>query len=456
MNVLKAHEREAMRSLRALITQSADLRLFSFALIWSTLGTVVVRLTPMLTTILISHWFGIEFVGKFGVTYSTLVSSSLLAASGVSLMATRNVAAHATTDPGLTGRLVGMALCLVTGTSVLLSVLIFLFADEIAGRLLKQPELAFYLRVISPLVILSALNSLQTAILSGLQEFRMIARLNMIFGALMIVSVPVGLYFYGLAGSFITLGCAYLLACLIAYPLMLRALSERSIRIGFRGALSQWPLVTRYAVPALLASLLYEPMNWICTAIVINNPDGLEQIGLYFIAMQLETLLLFVPQIVVQVAIPVLSKGFGQGDRRRVTHMLAMSIGTNIAMAAGFVTLMMLFGNWFLLLFHLDPAQHWPIFTVVILTAAVIAGALPLGQVPVCSGYMWTGLLFTAGWALTFILGTALLQDHGALGLVIARAIAWCLQTLVYAAFTRFAMNDMGSAAQQTRVQPAR
>ena len=96
-----------MRSLRTLLGQSADLRVFSFGLIWSILGTVAVRLTPMITTILISHWFGIEAVGKFGVTYGTLVSASFLASTGVSLMATRNVAAYATSDPGTAGRLVG-------------------------------------------------------------------------------------------------------------------------------------------------------------------------------------------------------------------------------------------------------------------------------------------------------------------------------------------------------------
>jgi hypothetical protein len=102
---------------------------------------------------------------------------------------------------------------------------------------------------------------------------------------------------------------------------------------------------------------------------------------------------------------------------------------------------MMLFGNWFLLLFKLDPARDWPIFMIVVFAAAMIACALPLGQVPVSSGYMWIGLSITGGWAMTFIIGTWMLQDQGAKGIVIARAIAWGLQTLVYIGFTRFAVS---------------
>lgn len=371
-----------MRSLRTLLGQSADLRVFSFGLIWSILGTVAVRLTPMITTILISHWFGIEAVGKFGVTYGTLVSASFLASTGVSLMATRNVAAYATSDPGTAGRLVGMALLLATVSSALIGLAIFYFSDEIADHLLKQPELAFYLRIISPIILVSALNVVQVAILNGLQRFKTIARLNMIIGGLMIASVPVGLYLQGLTGSFIALGCAYLAGCLITAPAVAQALKARGVPLAFRGALSQWPLITRYAIPALLASLLYEPVNWICTTIVVGNPGGLQQVGLYFIAMQLETLLLFAPQIVVQVTIPMLSTGFGEANRRRVLSMLAMSIGTNLVIAICFVTVMMLFGDWFLVLFKLDPAQHWPLFMIVVFASAMIAGALPLGQAP--------------------------------------------------------------------------
>ncbi len=295
--------------------------------------------------------------------------------------------------------------------------------------------------LISPIILVSALNVVQVAILNGLQRFKTIARLNMIIGGLMIASVPVGLYLQGLTGSFIALGCAYLAGCLITAPAVAQALKARGVPLAFRGALSQWPLITRYAIPALLASLLYEPVNWICTTIVVGNPGGLQQVGLYFIAMQLETLLLFAPQIVVQVTIPMLSTGFGEANRRRVLSMLAMSIGTNLVIAICFVTVMMLFGDWFLVLFKLDPAQHWPLFMIVVFASAMIAGALPLGQVPVSSGYMWAGLSITGGWAATFIIGTWFLQDYGALGMVIARTIAWSLQTLIYIGFTRFAIN---------------
>jgi O-antigen/teichoic acid export membrane protein len=444
---------QLIRSLKNRIGQWADFKVFSLGLIWSIFGTIAVRLTPMITTILISHWFGIEAVGKFAIPYSTLVSASLLAATGVNLMATRNIAAYASRDPGTAGRLAGMAIMLAVTTSIVLSAAIFNFSDEIAQRLFKQPELSAHLMAIAPIIIVSALNNTQIAILSGLQQFKTIARLNVIMGGLMIVLVPLGLYLYDLPGSFAALGGSYFVSCIITYPAMIRALHARGIRLTFRGALSEWPMITQFAIPAIIASLVYEPVNWICTTIVVGNPGGLEQVGLYLIAMQLETLLLFVPQIVIQVIIPMVSTGFAEANRRRVLNVLALSIGVNVAIAMGFVLAMLLFGDWFLLLFKLDPATHGNVYFLVVVNAAVMCLVLPLGQLPATSGWTWTGLLITLGWAALFIGGTWHLQEYGAEGIVQARIIAWLALLVAYVLFALFVLGRMPSDSRKDAPQ---
>jgi hypothetical protein len=95
----------------------------------------------------------------------------------------------------------------------------------------------------------------------------------------LIVAVPGGLWLYGLAGCFIAMGLATFGLCIAAWPVMSKALAARGISITYSGALSEWPLITRFAVPALLASLLFEPVNWICTAIIVSTPNGLAEVG---------------------------------------------------------------------------------------------------------------------------------------------------------------------------------
>lgn len=436
-----------MKSLPAILRQSGDLRRFGSGLIWSMVGTIAVRLTPLITTVLISHAFGIEVVGQFAVAYGTLVSAGMLAATGVSLMAIRNIAAEAERAPAFAGRIAGLALMLAAACGVLLSALFYFLADVIAAKVLRQPEMAPYLALIAPIILLNAMGQVQMSILSGLQQFRSIARLNIIYGAVLVTVVPAGLFLGGLTGCFIAMGAAALGLCAIAYPAVRAALARRGIAITFAGALSEWPLITNFAVPALLASLVFEPVNWICTAIIVSTPDGLKEVGVYYIAMQLETLLLFVPQIVVQVIVPMLSDGFGARDRRRVVNILGMSVGTNLVIALGFVAVMALFGHWVLAIFGIGIEEHGKVFVLAVANAAVMALAAPLGPIPASSGYTWTGLGITAGWAATFIFGTWLMRDNGAEGAVLARLIAWSAQSAIYVVFTRYAIVKVCEAA---------
>src|SRR5690606_7245632 len=126
-----------------------------------------------------------------------------------------------------------------------------------------------------------------------------------------------------------------------------------------------------FAVPALLASLVFEPVQWTCVAIIANAPGGLGAVGIYYIAMQLETLLLFVPQVVVTVVTPMLSSAFGNRDTWRVGSVLALSIATTSLIAVGFLIFMALFGEWVVVLFDLAPGLHWQIFVIAIANAAV-------------------------------------------------------------------------------------
>lgn len=430
-----------MTRIASFLNQSGEARRFAFGLIWSMLGTVAVRLTPLVTTILLSRFFTIEIVGKFAVAYGTLMSAGMLAATGVSLMAMRNIAAEADERPEFTGRIAGLALILAAGCGAVLALLFFIFAKPIASGMLGQPELAGLLALVAPVILLNAFSQVQMAILSGLQRFKEIARINVFYGLALIVGVPTGLMLYGLEGCFAVMGLCTLAQIFAVYPIMTRSLAFKGITVTFAGALSEWPLITRFAIPALLASLLFEPVGWICTAIIVGQPDGLAEVGVYYIAMQLETLLLFVPQIVVQVIIPMLSKGFGAGDRHRVLAVLGMSIGTNLVIAIGFIGFMYLFGDLVLGVFKLDLASHGYVLLLAVANAAVMAAALPLGPIPSTSGYTWTGLVITAGWAATFIAGTWLMRDQGAEGAMTARLIAWSAQSVIYVFFTRYAIS---------------
>lgn len=438
-----------MRRLAGKLLESGDAKRFGAGLIWSTVGMAAVRLTPLVTTVIISHSLGIEAVGQFAVVYGTLISAGALAASGVSVMAVRNIAAEVDTNPDLAGRVAGLAVILAAACGLLLAAMFYLLAEPIATHVLAHPEIAPYLQLVAPIILLNAIAFVLIAILTGLQQFKSIARLNIVYGIGLIICVPAGLILFGLEGAFTAMAAVTLVQCILIVPVLRAAMAQRGVTLQLRGALSEWPLITRFAVPGLIASLVFEPVQWVCIAIIANSESGLAAVGIYYIAMQLETLLLFVPQIVSNVATPMLSTGFGNNDRQRVAGVLAMSVGTTTLIAVGFIGFMAIFGGWVLAVFDLDASLHWQVFAIAVANAAVMSFAAPLGVVPSTSGFTWTGLAITACWAATFISGVYLLRDMGAEGAVTARLIAWSAQTVVYVLFTWWLLARRPPSAPQ-------
>jgi len=71
----------------------------------------------------------------------------------------------------------------------------------------------------------------------------------------------------------------------------------------------------------------------------------------------------------------------------------------------------------------------WPTLVVVFLMSGLLAVQIPVGHIIAASGKMWLGFAMNSGWAITFIIGTLLLLDHGSLGLATARAISYIVHT---------------------------
>src|SRR5690606_33038377 len=129
-------------------------------------------------------------------------------------------------------------------------------------------EIARHLALVAPIILLNALAQVLQSLLGGLQHFSAIARLNIAYGLVLIVCVPTGLVFYGLDGAFVAMGAATLLQCAATLPVLRREMARRGVTLRLRGALSEWPLITRFALPALIASLVFEPVQWTCVAII--------------------------------------------------------------------------------------------------------------------------------------------------------------------------------------------
>jgi O-antigen/teichoic acid export membrane protein len=149
---------------------------------------------------------------------------------------------------------------------------------------------------------------------------------------------------------------------------------------------------------------------------------------------------MFVPSLLGQVILPILSHRLKAADYSESRKILSLALKANsfvllplALLAVASKPLMGLYGHEF--------AAGWTTLILVLGSAGLLSIQMPVGQLLAASGRMWTILLMNLGWAVAFTLGTWLLVHRGAAGLASARLIAYALHAAWSFAYACFALQ---------------
>jgi O-antigen/teichoic acid export membrane protein len=220
-----------------------------------------------------------------------------------------------------------MALALVSG------------ANWLAQTSLQAPHLGPALKISAVLLLLGAVSGAQTGALSGFEAFKALARVNFYSGLCSFPITTVAAGTLGLPGVLWGMVASQALNCALNYRLLKRQAKHYGIKIGFNGCLRESPVLWGFSLPAMICAVMIGPVNWICTMILVRQPNGYAEMGHFSAANQWFGALLFLPGIVGQVVLPVLSERLGESDLRRSARLLAVALKLNALIVLPFVLL---------------------------------------------------------------------------------------------------------------------
>jgi O-antigen/teichoic acid export membrane protein len=159
--------------------------------------------------------------------------------------------------------------------------------------------------------------------------------------------------------------------------------------------------------------------------------------GLFNAANQWFGALLFLPGVLGQAALPILSEHSRHGDRARLRTILAFYVRLSGLVVLPLVLCGAIASPYVMAWYGPAFREAWPTLIVILVTAGLLAVLNPVGQVIAALGRMWAGTLMNLGWAASFLLLTFLLVPWGALGLAWARLTAYLLHAVWTLAFAR-------------------
>ena len=419
---------------RRLKTGSLGRRL-ARGVIWSFVGAVIARLMGIVSSVVVARLLGKEGFGEYGIVQSTVTMFGTFAGFGLGLTATKHVAEYRHKDPHKAGRILGLSTVVALFTGGLLAVCLLAGAPWLATHTLAAPHLSGALRIGAVLILFTALNGAQMGALVGLEAFRLTAQLNLCTGLISLPLVVGGVVFFGLNGALWGLAATAFFTWLLYHFALRRELARAGIPLAVNGSFAEIRVLWSFSLPAVISGMLAAPVTWVCNALLVNQPHGYAEMGVANAANQWFYALLFLPGVLARTAIPVLSERLGADDKSSCRRILWYTMGLNAAVVIPLVLLGCLASRYIMGIYGSSFAQHPAVVVVAMMTAAVLAIQMPMGQMTAASGRMWTEICMNLGWAIAFCGGTWLAISHGALGLVSARLGAYVLHTLWTALF---------------------
>jgi O-antigen/teichoic acid export membrane protein len=402
---------------------------------WTLTGATVARLLGLAASVVTARWLGTAAFGELGFVQTTVGMFGVFAGMGLGLTATKHVAEYRLTDPERAGRIMRLTTSVAVVSGLMMAAAMAAMSDWLALSSLGAAHLGGLLRLSAVLIFLGALNGAQLGALAGFEAFRATARINLYTGLAGFPFAVAGVWLGGLTGAVWAMVATQGLNCLLNH----RALRAEAARAGVPwrggttapGANRAWRVLLDFSLPAMLCSVMILPVNWAGMAMLVKQPGGYEQMGLFSAANQWRTAILFVPQALTGVALPALAGLDPITQARRYGGLL----WGNVALV-GSVALVLALGviggaGWILKSYGHNFAAGHATLVFLALAAVVMSINQVLGADVIRQGRMWPGLLCNTVWAVLFLwLAWRWVPAEGARGLARAVLCAYPVQSV--------------------------
>lgn len=404
---------------------------------WGLIGTVLTRGLSVLASIISARLLGQEAFGALGIVQGAILTLSITVGYPIGLAATKYIAEFRVADPAKAGRILLLIESIAYTSAFLIAIFFFISAPWISDKILVAPYLAKPLRIGSLLLFISCINSIQTGALAGFEAFRSIAMVNFIAGIMIFAGTVAGVIFDGIEGAIWGIALGTLIGSIAAHLALRGEVVKSKIILNRKFLLSEVSLVAHFSLPSFLSSVLFSPINWACSAILVRQPDGYAEMGIFNACNQWFALVLFLPGIVSQVILPILSDSEGRGNSVDARSGLFLALKANIALVAPSVAVLSLVSPWLMSLYGDSFAKGWQVMILSLVAAGIHSIQMPASQLLNARGKVWSIFKLNLFWAILFFALTLAFIQWGAQGLAGARLVAFTFQGLALFLFMR-------------------
>ena len=420
------------------------------------LGAALSRGSGLISSILVARMLGKSGFGELGIIQSTIGMFGTFAGFGLGMTATKFIAEYRTTNPAKAGRIRGISSAFAWVTSALTSLVLFVAAPWLAEHALAAPHVGNLLKVGSLLLFFGGVSGAQLGALSGFEAFKSIAKISFWTGITTLPLTVAGAYIGGVEGAVWGLVIAGGVSWLLSHFAIETECRKAEIPHTYKGCWAERRVLWKFALPAVISSAFFAPTDWALNALLVNQPEGYGQMGVLNAARQWQMFILYLPSVISNMTLPMLSNLLGEGNRRSYVKLvvlnsvalvcLALLAALPVAVFSG--TIMSAYGNGF------GAGQN----ALLLVCAASVLWALHIviGQVMWSTGASAEAMFFAAFRSIILLVAGVILVKQGAAGLCLALLVTYILQTLYLVPYVKYKVNRLFNDAGLASIHPGK
>ncbi|MBP1945458.1 oligosaccharide flippase family protein [Methanobacterium petrolearium] len=401
---------------------------------WNFISVLAAQGFPLIAAIITARLLGTAGYGQMGMINSTVILFSTFAGLGLGVTATKYIAQYHLTDPERTGRIMGLTYVFGIVSGLVMFLILFIMAPWLAANTLSDPGLAPVLRIASLLLIFNTIVGIESGTIAGFGAFKDLAKIAIIQGIISACLTLTGVYFFGLTGAIVAMVINSIINVTL-YKVSINNLVKRfKIKVDYLKSWKEREVIVKLSLPTMLSSVMVGPVVWIANIIIINNPGGYSQLGLFNAADQWRMMLAFLPTVIGGVLLPMVSAAVHKENKSLETVNVLASWIIVIIIALPLISFPEIIA-----LFYGQEYYSSTIFlqsiSAMMLVSCILAYKEGIARKLIAKNLMWWGFLSNLVWGLIFIVSILLFQNLGALGLAISYIISYSLNTLIFVPF---------------------
>lgn len=399
---------------------------------WNCLSAICTQGASLLTSVIVANALGKQLFGQYGILQSTILTIGSMAQVASGLTATKYTAEFRHTDKPKAARILGLCSSVTLVTGLLACLTMVLVSRPIAAYALNAPALVNEVRIAGIVVLFFVANGYQTGMLAGLESYRSTAIASVVHAALAAPAIFVATRIWGLPGAMLGLLASSLIRWLAFFVAGAAEAERHEVRPCYSEMWRERAILLRFAIPAAMSGLTLMPAIWLSNAFLVHHA-GYAQMAIFSAALNLKSLVLFIPVLFNNVGISLLNNQRGAGDASRFRALFWANLSMALLTSAIGAFLVAFLAPRLLKLYGCDFGDAYPVVLLLLAVAILETAMNAVYQIVQAHGNMWLSYFgVTLPRDLVLVAGAFVLTGSaGAAGLACAYACAYMVGLLL-------------------------